>query len=76
MSEPTIIGILAAGITGLCTTVGVLFKMLQKHTDERIEGVERKLDECESDRNDLWTALAKQAGADVESIRPNREHKK
>ena len=73
MNEPTIIGILAAGITGLATTVGVLFKMLQKHTDERIAGVEQKLDECEADRNDLWSALAKQAGADVASIRPKRD---
>lgn len=74
MNEQSVIAVLITGVTGLCTVVGVLFRMLQKHTETSISRLQTQIDECENDRNELWAAIAKQGGVRVETIKPSKPH--
>tara|TARA_R110000824_G_C15171952_1_gene672987 strand:- start:488 stop:763 length:276 start_codon:yes stop_codon:yes gene_type:complete len=64
--DPTTIGLLITAVTGCASAIGVLWKQVMKH----IVTIEGKLKDCEDDRNDLWKELAKQAGCNVDDMRP------
>jgi hypothetical protein len=59
-------GILITAVTGCASAIGVLWKQVMKH----LVTIESKLKDCEDDRKELWKQLAKQAGRDVEDMRP------
>ena len=64
--DPTTIGLLITAVTGCASAIGVLWKQVMKH----LVTIESKLKDCEDDRTELWKQLAKQAGRDVEDMRP------
>lgn len=51
----TLVGILLSGIAALG---GALVKLWTKF-EQRFTTLEKKLDECEEDRQDLWRSMAK-----------------
>lgn len=59
--DPTTLGVLVTAITGLSGAIGVLWRQTMKHlavTETRLEQAERKADECNDDRIEIWKALA------------------
>lgn len=62
--DPTVIGVLITTITGMSTAIGVLWKTVMAH----VKSIEDRLRQCEDDRNELWKALAEQAGEDVNTL--------
>ena len=64
-SDPSIIAMLLAGMATLGTVIGVLWKSTTNH----FELMRVKLDDCETDRAELWKVIAKQAGCKVEELK-------
>lgn len=62
--DPTVIGVLVTTITGMSTAIGVLWKTVMNH----VKSIEDRLRQCEDDRNELWKALAEQAGEEVSTL--------
>ena len=57
-------------------SMGAAIGVMWKHTMSNIDKVQSKLDECEQDRKslhddqrNLWMAIAKQSGKDIEELK-------
>ena len=70
--DPTTLSILGAALTAAGSTIGVLFKIVMSQFSK----IESRLEDCESDREELhkdqtklWQAIAMQAGVDVAEVK-------
>ena len=70
--DPTTMGILASSIAGLIGAIGVLWKHIASH----FARIENKLQDCEDDRENLWRAIAANAGQPVDEIRQKGRNSK
>jgi len=73
--DATTLSILAAGLTTAGSAIGVLFKMVVN----QFQKIESRLEDCESDREqlhedqkNLWQAIALQAGVDVSELKKDK----
>ena len=65
LTDPT--SILYAGLIGLASVVGVLWRDKKK----RDEATERELQACLEDREKLWTIIASDKGVSVAELKQN-----
>jgi hypothetical protein len=64
-NDPVFWTAIGGAFAALSSAIAVQWKTTMSH----LARVETKLDECESDRFDLWRVLAKQAGKDIDEIK-------
>lgn len=64
-TDPTMISMLL----GAMATMGTVIAVLYRHIQNNFLRVQEKLDDCETDRAELWKVIAKQAGCKVEELK-------
>lgn len=63
--DPTFWTAIGGAFAALTTAIAVQWKTTMSH----LSRVEKKLDECEDDRKELWVVIAQQAGKEVNELK-------
>lgn len=64
-ADPTMVSMLL----GAMATLGTVIAVLYRHIQMNFVRMQEKLDDCETDRANLWHVIAKQAGCRVEDLK-------
>ena len=67
-SDPQFWTAIIGGFGALTTAIGVQWKTTMSHFDT----MQKKLDECEDDRKQLWMTVASQCGKDVSELKKGK----
>ena len=62
--DPTTLGVLVTALTGMSGAITVLWRQTMKHlsvTESRLERAEKLAEDCQTDRLEIWKALAEQS---------------
>jgi Na+/glutamate symporter len=71
-SDITQVGMLLAACATLGTVIGVLWKQMLTHfkgIDEKLDKAQEALADCQNDRLQIWQAIARQAGCQVNDLK-------
>lgn len=65
MSETSVIGLLVTAIVSLSGVVGILWRIVFNYFTR----IQKKLDECEKDRDHLWQVVADIQGETIPNLK-------
>jgi len=71
-TDITQVGMLIGACATLGTVIGVLWKQMLSHfkgIDEKLEKTQEALEVCQDDRLQIWQAIARQAGCQVDDLK-------
>tara|TARA_R110000824_G_scaffold397948_2_gene601282 strand:- start:668 stop:910 length:243 start_codon:yes stop_codon:yes gene_type:complete len=75
-TDITQVGMLLGAVATLGTVIGVLWKQMLSHfkgIDEKLDKTQEALTDCQNDRLQIWQAIAKQAGCQVDDLKQDSQ---